>query len=89
MLLVSSGEWAPEQVIELGKVIAQMGANWRPQVPDACSAGLELAKINEILREHGFEYPLGARGVADLAHGYRVRQEALHELDPEHWAAAS
>ena len=84
---MSSGEWTPEQVIEYGKVIAQIGGNWRPQVPDECSASLELAKINEILHEHGFEYPLGARGVQDLADGYRVRQEELHTLDPEHWAA--
>lgn len=58
------------------------------QTPDQEQPEMELAKINEILREHGFEYPLGSRGVRDLADGYRVRQEELHERDPDHWAAA-
>jgi hypothetical protein len=46
----------------------------------------ELARINAILHKYGFDYPLGARGVQDLAAGYAVRQEELHRLDPEHWA---
>lgn len=57
------------------------------QAPDEEQPEGELAKINQILREHGFEYPLASRGVRDLADGYRVRQEELHERDPEHWAA--
>lgn len=51
-------------------------------------AEAELARINDILRKHGFDYPLGSRGVDDLATGYAVRQEELHRLDPEHWAPA-
>jgi hypothetical protein len=31
------------------------------------SAPAELRKIDEILREAGFEYPLGWRGVQDMA----------------------
>lgn len=64
-------------------------SGWRSLIlsEDGPSAEAELERINEILREHGFEYPLGSRGVQDLADGYRVRQEELHELDPEHWAA--
>lgn len=88
-----SGEWTPELIIEYGKLIEKMASNSYPKVSeshaDGCCAGAELAKINEILREHGFEYPLGSRGVQDLADGYRVRQEELHERDPEHWAAMS
>jgi hypothetical protein len=64
--------------------------NWHPQFMPArppSRAERELEKINQILRAHGFEYPLGARGVQDLADGYRVRQEELHRLDPEGWAA--
>jgi hypothetical protein len=48
----------------------------------------ELARINDILHKHGFDYPQGSRGVEDLAAGYTVRQEELHRLDPEHWAPA-
>lgn len=46
----------------------------------------ELARINKILHEHGFDYPQGSRGVQDLATACAVRQEELHRLDPEHWA---
>jgi len=74
-----------DQVTEFRRRFAAAMRDWQPHVlPDSDS---ELAEINEILREHGFEYPLGARGVADLAHGYRVRQEELHRIDPDHWAA--
>jgi hypothetical protein len=55
-------------------------------LPPGNAAEAELAKINQILRAAGFEYPLGARGVQDLADGYRVRQEELHRLDPASWA---
>jgi len=58
-------------------------------LPPGNAAESELEKINDILRAHGFEYPLGARGVQGLADGYRVRQEELHQLDPDNWAAVT
>ena len=62
-------------------------AEARKHPGQAAQAALEVERINQILRAHGFEYPLGARGVQDMADGYRVRQEELHRLDPDHWAA--
>ena len=62
-------------------------AEARKHPEESAQAAAELERINGILRAHGFEYPLGSRGVQDLADGYRVRQEELHKLDPEHWTA--
>ena len=87
-------EMGPEGPFTLAEATAKAHApdpfsGWRSLIlsEDGPAAEAELVKINDILREHGFGYPLGARGVQDLADGYRVRQEELHELDPEHWAA--
>lgn len=32
----------------------------------------QVEEINRILRDNGYEYPLGARGVADMAHHREV-----------------
>ena len=63
-------------------------AEARKHPDESAQAALELERINGILRAYGFDYPLGARGVQDLADGYLVRQEELRKLDPEHWAPA-
>lgn len=51
-----------------------------PLVPEAASISMvrELEEINKLLREAGFEYPVGARGVKDVLH---MRREDLAELD--------
>jgi hypothetical protein len=51
------------------------------------TAAAELDRIDAILRAYGFEYPLGARAVEDLAFAYAVRQRELHNLRPDEWAA--
>jgi hypothetical protein len=63
-------------------------SGWRSLVvsEDGPAAEAELARVSEILREHGFEYPPGSRGVQDMAIRYAAQQEELHRLDPEHWA---
>lgn len=58
---------------------------------EVSNAGLnnlrELDRINGILRENGYEYPLGARGVQDMANHRAEQLDELVRLDPEHWAA--
>lgn len=48
----------------------------------------ELEKINDILRENGFYYPLGARGVADMANHRRGYLEELRAEFPERFIGA-
>jgi hypothetical protein len=52
---------------------------------ELAAARVELDKIDDILRSYGFEYPLGSRGVADLALHYAWHLDELHALDPDHW----
>ena len=47
----------------------------------------ELDRINDILRENGYDYPLGARGVSDMADHRAEQLDELVRFDPEHWAA--
>jgi hypothetical protein len=49
-------------------------------------ADAELAQVDQILREHGFEDPPGARGVQDMAAQCSHMAGELHRLDPDHWA---
>jgi hypothetical protein len=89
---VPEPEWPPEAIGELQEAIDKIDGDraWKHKIivlPPGGTAEAELEKINDILRATGFEYPLGARGVQDLADGYRVRQEELHQLDPDNWAA--
>ena len=85
-------EWTPDRTRELQEALERVipESVRKHQIivlPPGRWADGELEKINQILRTTGFEYPLGARGVQDLADGYRVRQEDLHRLDPDHGAA--
>lgn len=96
-IIRSEGQLAQEQVEELkAKWLAAWEAGrGRPLevLPDrdledrVAELEQELDTINGILRENGYEYPLGARGVSDMA-DHRAQQliELVH-LDPEHWAA--
>lgn len=43
----------------------------------------EVAKVNEVLRAAGIEYPLGARGVQDLANFLRRAEERVDESNSE------
>lgn len=46
----------------------------------------ELEKINQMLRDVGFDYPAGARGVRDLINGYtgmiQQRDELIARYEP-------
>lgn len=37
----------------------------------------EIAEVNDLLREYGFEYPLGARGVHDALRMLRRLQKGI------------
>lgn len=41
----------------------------------------ELLRINEMLREAGFEYPGGSEGVADLINMFKEQQHRLESLE--------
>jgi hypothetical protein len=45
----------------------------------------ELEEVNLILREQGFAYPPGARGVHAMAGQYEHILEELRRLDPKTW----
>ena len=47
----------------------------------------EMARINLILSDNGYDYPHGARGVEDMASHRAEQLDELVRLDPEHWAA--
>lgn len=40
----------------------------------------ELEKINQLLRDAGFDYPAGARGVRDLINSYEFMTQQRDEL---------
>lgn len=56
-----------------------MASAARPS-PYPGTAHAELAAIDDILRAHGFMYPLGARGVQDMADTIQTLRERLDEL---------
>lgn len=66
------------RVIPLSDVVQRL-ADWYRS--DDGLARAELEKVNAILREHGFEYPLGARGVHDMAMQRAGFLEELNELE--------
>ena len=76
---VSDSEWVEAHCETLADVV-----NLYRQLREARA---DLAKVDQVLDEYGISYPKGSRGVRDLADQARERQEELHRLDPEHWAA--
>lgn len=63
------------RVVPFSEVILMLSAFY---LSNEGAATAELERVNAILRENGFEYPLGARGVHDMA----MQQAAfLEELE--------
>jgi hypothetical protein len=74
-LVCADGEAVGWRLLGNGREVWSMGSENEDDVFSRAEATLrpadeyagEVAKVNAALREAGFEYPLGARGVKDMA----------------------
>ncbi|WP_347728240.1 hypothetical protein [Streptomyces sp. CAU 1734] len=60
-------EFTPETTRSLADAAHRAADEAESGTSEAARLRLELGAVNDALREAGIEYPLGARGVRDLA----------------------
>jgi hypothetical protein len=65
----------PAQARELAAALLRAADEAESGVSEEARLRLELAAVDDALRKAGIEYPLGARGVRDLANLYRMAKE--------------
>lgn len=68
-------EYTPAQARELAAALLRAADEAESGVSEEARLRTELAAVDDELRKAGIEYPLGARGVRDLASLFKVALE--------------
>ncbi|MFD7552964.1 hypothetical protein ACFV9E_00240 [Streptomyces sp. NPDC059835] len=80
--LETSGSRTPEQARHLAERLLRAADEAESGVSEEARLRLELDAVNDALREAGIDYPLGAKGVRDLAALLEMAREEVEEAHP-------